>query len=345
MDLPYPDKYHQVVKYFDYYIGDLEQTLLLTDAQRLLFYALRQQAEYGPCTSPQPSLWYMKERHKHQAWKQLGRMSTFEAMVFFVQQFEQTLWLLEHPDDSESDAAMKARIDWPARLQELEVDTPTTKDAAAAGSGARGEENKNGQVHHGTNDKHSTSETSQSLSCSLTSSPPADVAKQATAASTSRAASSLPPSTAFIPAEEMIGWDSDIVDHAALSVDNLRYLATELMRARQALRQPPAAPAPGSVAVAQRCLHGVSAKDIFVPLPPCAVDMKDAAAAPPLKPMWTTDGKTVRVPVIPLPVRFSAASLTEAAMRPPGNTFTVKGATPQQSPASVHPDASISWFA
>ncbi|ESS54945.1 hypothetical protein TCDM_13622 [Trypanosoma cruzi Dm28c] len=84
MDYAFPEKYFKVARFFDHEFGDIESTALLDDKQKLLFYALRQQAEHGPCTGAVPSIWWTRERIKYDAWKQLGDMSRFEAMVNFV---------------------------------------------------------------------------------------------------------------------------------------------------------------------------------------------------------------------------------------------------------------------
>ncbi|KPA81854.1 hypothetical protein ABB37_04109 [Leptomonas pyrrhocoris] len=315
MDLPFPEKYYEVAKYFDFYIGDVEQTPLLTDAQRLLFYALRQQAEHGPCNEPQPSLWHLTERHKHQAWKQLGRISTFEAMVFFVQQFERVLWALEHPgeDVSAADASMKVTVDWPTRLRELQ-----------ASSSEKDEREEKG-IRNGTAEQRSTEEANPALS-----SPPSP-----------QSAPSLPVS---LSAEEMQRWDGDIVAHAALTLDNIRFLATELMRTREALRQ-----ARETVLVEGCHVNGSRSEKLPVLLPPTSSpslssgQSHTASAVPPLKPVWTKNGAAMPLPIVPPPVRFSARSLTEAAVRPPLETYARKRVVQDPTPAPP-PDTSTSWF-
>lgn len=92
MDFTFPEKFFQAAKYFDHYTaGDLEETDLLDNDHKLMFHALRKQAEEGPCDVPAPAFWHVTERYKHQAWCRLGRMSKFEAMVLFVKQLEQLL--------------------------------------------------------------------------------------------------------------------------------------------------------------------------------------------------------------------------------------------------------------
>lgn len=315
MDLSYPAKYHEVARYFDHYIGDLEQSPLLTDAQRLLFYALRQQADHGPCTSPQPSMWYITERHKHHAWKQLGRMSTFEAMVFFVQQFEKALWVLEHPDDDSATAEGSPKsvsIDWPARLRELDGEEPAEVAAVKSCKG----------------------DASPSDATDTRPVPAADVSPS----------TAPPPRTSPSPAptclslDMMKGWDADIVAHSSLSLDNLHFLATELMRAREALRQ-----ARGPVEEAEHAVENYHGEELLnPPLPAAAHASSTSYSEPPLKPMWTVNGVAMRVPIIPPPVRFSAKSLTEAAVRPPCEKLAAKIPTPCH--VATQPATRSSWF-
>ncbi|KAH9600168.1 Acyl-CoA-binding protein [Trypanosoma melophagium] len=91
MDYAFPEKYFKVARYFDYEFGDLETTTKLEDQQKLILYALRKQAEHGPCTETAPAIWRTRERVKHAAWSQLGNMSKFEAMVHFVKLVEEHL--------------------------------------------------------------------------------------------------------------------------------------------------------------------------------------------------------------------------------------------------------------
>ncbi|KAG8348675.1 putative Acyl CoA binding protein [Trypanosoma vivax] len=91
MELPYPEKYNKVVEFFFHEFGDIEKTTKLDDKNKLLLYALRQQAEHGPCTGVAPSIWYVRERAMYDAWRQLSGMTKFEAMVNFVKLLEDIL--------------------------------------------------------------------------------------------------------------------------------------------------------------------------------------------------------------------------------------------------------------
>ncbi|GET93764.1 hypothetical protein, conserved [Leishmania tarentolae] len=294
MELSFPGKYYEVAKYFDYYMGDLEDTSLLSDSERLMFYALRQQADHGQCTTVAPSFWHVKERHKHQAWKQLGRMSTFEAMVFFVQQFERLLMQLENSNvqsaSTQGAAVHAGGVDWPSRLREMQSNVASKQGYSPHSSGTL---EKNGApvsneilaVHQGP--------------------PPATVSKDVCQES----------SPASFSALAMADWDADIVSHSEATAENIHYLAIELMRARHALRQllesrvpiqgehnGTAASTSGSaICEGRECVTTSGAAP--------------GAAGPPLKPMWCGNSSTARRPMVAPPLRPSARSMTEAAVR------------------------------
>ncbi|RNF11082.1 hypothetical protein TcG_09223 [Trypanosoma cruzi] len=79
----FPGNYFKAAPFFDHEFGDIEAAARLGDKQKLLFYALRRQAEHGPCTGAAPSIWWTRERTKCDARNQLGEMSVYEAMVNF----------------------------------------------------------------------------------------------------------------------------------------------------------------------------------------------------------------------------------------------------------------------
>ncbi|CBZ26518.1 conserved hypothetical protein [Leishmania mexicana MHOM/GT/2001/U1103] len=322
MELSFPGKYYEVAKYFDYYIGNLEESPLLSDAQRLMFYALRQQADHGQCTTAAPSFWYSRERHKHQAWKQLGRMSTFEAMVFFVQQFEQLLMQLENstgPSASTSGGATPAGgVDWPSRLREMKANrAPNTGNSphsseALASDGARAN-NDALAVRQGPSPATASEEVCQESSSSK------------------------------LSAAEMAEWDADVVSHSGATVENIRYLATELMRARHAFRQLLAKSAPSHIQQ-----NGTGASTNGPPIragSACLTpsDAAPAAAGPPLKPIWCSNGSAARVPIVPPPVRPSARSMTEAAVRDSCGGPQLKK-MPVATDRPLSPSALSTWF-
>ncbi|CBZ39122.1 hypothetical protein, conserved [Leishmania donovani] len=322
MELSFPDKYYEVAKYFDYYIGNLEESPLLSDAQRLMFYALRQQADHGQCTTAAPSFWYSRERHKHQAWKQLGRMSNFEAMVFFVQQFEQLLTQLENstgqPAPTSGAAARAGGVDWPSRLREMKSKTapnpgnsPHSSEALASG-GARAN-NDILAVRQGPS--------------------PATAGEEACRES--------PPSK--LSAAEMADWDADVLSHSGATVENIRYLATELMRARHAFRQllEKSAPSHAEQNGTGTSTNGPPIRAGRTCLTPSGA--APAAPGPPLKPIWCSNDSAARVPIVPPPVRPSARSMTEAAVRDSCGAPQSKK-MPVATDRPVSPSALSTWF-
>lgn len=60
----------------------------LPDETKLVLYALYQQATEGPCTQPKPWGWNIVENAKWQSWKQLGDLSSTEAMRLYVRALE-----------------------------------------------------------------------------------------------------------------------------------------------------------------------------------------------------------------------------------------------------------------
>ncbi|KAG5465247.1 hypothetical protein LSCM4_00701 [Leishmania orientalis] len=321
MDLSFPEKYFEVVKYFDYYIGNLEETPLLTDVQRLMFYALRQQADHGQCTTAAPSIWHMTERHKHQAWKQLGRMSTFEAMVFFVQQFERLLMELENPTAppaSRPEApARPGGIDWASRLREMKAKTASEPGGSQCSDSAW---------------KRDGAQVSKDVAC-LTQGPSRTIANEGAHQESSPLG---------LSAEEMADWDADIVAHSAPTLKNIRYLSTELMRARHALRvRQESAPRRAEQNSCGSCMKGPPLREGG----PCSrsAGVAPVPGGPPLKPIWCSNGSTACVPIVPPPVRPSARSMTEAAVREPRGPPCFKR-MPVVTNALVCPETSSTWF-
>lgn len=84
----YPEKFHLAERFVDATYGDLEQNTTLSTDSRLIFYALRQQANHGPCKDPPPWMWNVTERYKHSAWLGLGNMSKPEAMVHYTRHLD-----------------------------------------------------------------------------------------------------------------------------------------------------------------------------------------------------------------------------------------------------------------
>ena len=77
----YPDKFHLALKY----ASEGPPLPNLSDADRILLEALRQQATLGECNRQRPGMWdTTEEKAKFEAWKQLGTMPKAEAMHLYV---------------------------------------------------------------------------------------------------------------------------------------------------------------------------------------------------------------------------------------------------------------------
>ncbi|CAD2213284.1 Acyl CoA binding protein, putative [Angomonas deanei] len=110
MAIPFPERYHKAARYVDLKFGDLEHNAQLSNEHKLVFYALRQQVEVGPCQAPAPALWHVKERHMYNAWRSLASKSKFECMVLYVEALEQYL----------------GRTDWVEELARMETESTVT---------------------------------------------------------------------------------------------------------------------------------------------------------------------------------------------------------------------------
>jgi acyl-CoA-binding protein len=86
--IPFPDRFELAAKFIDQEYGDLETNTTLANDNKLILYALRKQAEVGPCTDPTPYFWNVTARYKHGAWQGLGNMIKPEAMVHYVRHVE-----------------------------------------------------------------------------------------------------------------------------------------------------------------------------------------------------------------------------------------------------------------
>jgi diazepam-binding inhibitor (GABA receptor modulating acyl-CoA-binding protein) len=122
IDITFPDRYDYATTYADSKWGPIE-TAPIPDVNKLALYALRKQAEVGNCNESAPYMWNVKERYKHDAWKQLSGVSKFEAMVKYVEVLEDLVgrsWIEEvaagknsaaEPTANESNAAVVADDD------------------------------------------------------------------------------------------------------------------------------------------------------------------------------------------------------------------------------------------
>ncbi|KAG2425945.1 hypothetical protein HXX76_013318 [Chlamydomonas incerta] len=84
--LSYPDKFHAAARFWQL---QPPGTKTFSQENQLLLYALNQQATHGPNTTSRPWGWNTVEATKWQGWKELGKMSTMEAMRLFVKSLDE----------------------------------------------------------------------------------------------------------------------------------------------------------------------------------------------------------------------------------------------------------------
>lgn len=107
--LPYPERFNAAIGYVTnlpegkrHHPSNLTNTVCshlahpsgdnpLTEESKLLLYALSQQAAVGPCNEPRPWGWNVVNNAKWQSWKQLGDLSTIEAMRLYVRTLEEEI--------------------------------------------------------------------------------------------------------------------------------------------------------------------------------------------------------------------------------------------------------------
>ena len=97
LQLQFPEKFDYARSFEGRVLRIEDDDCELTTQQRLVLYALRQQAQHGRNADPAPSWWNATERAKWTAWTEMKDTSSFEAMVYFVQTLESTHpnWLME----------------------------------------------------------------------------------------------------------------------------------------------------------------------------------------------------------------------------------------------------------
>lgn len=81
----FPEKFELALRYGQ---EQLELEFHLRDEDRLVLYALAQQAQHGPCREPRPAFWNVREKAMWSAWTALGKRSKMEAMVLYAQAIE-----------------------------------------------------------------------------------------------------------------------------------------------------------------------------------------------------------------------------------------------------------------
>eukprot|EP00401_Gymnodinium_catenatum_P043951 CAMPEP_0117508552 /NCGR_PEP_ID=MMETSP0784-20121206/27011_1 /TAXON_ID=39447 /ORGANISM="" /LENGTH=213 /DNA_ID=CAMNT_0005304117 /DNA_START=9 /DNA_END=649 /DNA_ORIENTATION=+ len=109
--LSYPERFYACVAVAEGLMPaeddvDLTRAAKATDAplssheKRLLLYALRRQAEQGPCKDTMPWPWDVIAHAKWSAWSGLGDMRNYEAMRLYCRAVEEEVpdWWLAHDD-------------------------------------------------------------------------------------------------------------------------------------------------------------------------------------------------------------------------------------------------------
>lgn len=61
-DITFPDRYDFATAYADKKYGNIEESTLIPDMQKLALYALRKHVECGACNEPAPYMWNVRER-------------------------------------------------------------------------------------------------------------------------------------------------------------------------------------------------------------------------------------------------------------------------------------------
>ncbi|EFJ47063.1 hypothetical protein VOLCADRAFT_121032 [Volvox carteri f. nagariensis] len=102
--LAYPDKFHAAAKFWKLRLAGAKT---LSQENQLLLYALNQQATVGPNTTARPWGWNVVESTKWQGWKELGNMTTMEAMRLFVRTLDDEQpdwWVLLEQNEAKADS-------------------------------------------------------------------------------------------------------------------------------------------------------------------------------------------------------------------------------------------------
>eukprot|EP00754_Rhynchopus_humris_P042083 Rhum_TRINITY_DN25670_c0_g1::Rhum_TRINITY_DN25670_c0_g1_i1::g.182440::m.182440 len=113
LQLQFPEKFDYAKSFEGRVLRIEDDECELSTQQRLVLYALRQQAQHGRNTEPAPSWWNATERAKWTAWTEMKDTSSFEAMVYFVQTLETTHpnWLMEELEYRSPPAAAEEGVD------------------------------------------------------------------------------------------------------------------------------------------------------------------------------------------------------------------------------------------
>ncbi|CAL0310796.1 unnamed protein product [Lupinus luteus] len=78
--LQYPEQFYAATSFVGLDSSTSPTKFNFSNSTALPLYPLHKQATAGPCNTPEPSTWKMVEHSKWASWKQLGNMSSMEAM-------------------------------------------------------------------------------------------------------------------------------------------------------------------------------------------------------------------------------------------------------------------------
>ncbi|KAE9615955.1 hypothetical protein Lal_00017646 [Lupinus albus] len=87
--LQYPERFYAAASYVGFDGSTSPTKSKFSNSTALLLYTLYKQATIGPCNIPEPSTWKIVDHSKWASWKQLGNMSSTEAMRLFVKILEE----------------------------------------------------------------------------------------------------------------------------------------------------------------------------------------------------------------------------------------------------------------
>ncbi|CAL0311220.1 unnamed protein product [Lupinus luteus] len=87
--LQYPERFYAAASFVGFHSSTSPTKSNFSNSTALLLYTLYKQATIGPCNTPEPSTWKIVEHSKWASWKQLGNMSSTEAMRLFVKILEE----------------------------------------------------------------------------------------------------------------------------------------------------------------------------------------------------------------------------------------------------------------
>eukprot|EP01062_Namystynia_karyoxenos_P080097 TRINITY_DN8572_c2_g1_i2.p1 TRINITY_DN8572_c2_g1~~TRINITY_DN8572_c2_g1_i2.p1 ORF type:complete len:299 (+),score=95.70 TRINITY_DN8572_c2_g1_i2:65-961(+) len=129
----FPERFEVACRYQERVLP-LETTSEIGVKERLLLYALRQQAREGKNETPAPSWWHTTDRAKWDAWAALSNMSSMEAMVYFTKTLDELRpdWLVAQLEYEDAQAAAPPAAAGPRTPPRVQVTAEPSPQAKAA---------------------------------------------------------------------------------------------------------------------------------------------------------------------------------------------------------------------